>query len=47
MEINFYKYQGSGNDFIILDNRSNEFESLNAEQVKKCATENLVLVLMD
>ena len=35
MEINFYKYQGSGNDFIILDNRNNEFEKLKAEQVKK------------
>ena len=35
MEINFYKYQGSGNDCIILDNRNNEFENLNAEQVKK------------
>lgn len=34
MKIKFYKYQGTGNDFIILDNRKNEYSGLNAKQVK-------------
>lgn len=33
MHIEFYKYQGTGNDFIILDNRNGEYNSLNKEQV--------------
>jgi diaminopimelate epimerase len=33
MNIHFYKYQGTGNDFIILDNR-NEQHNLLASQVK-------------
>ena len=35
MNIQFYKYQGTGNDFIILDNRKKEYFNLNEEQVKK------------
>ena len=34
MKINFYKYQGTGNDFVILDNRNWSFTSLTNEQVK-------------
>lgn len=33
MRLHFYKYQGTGNDFILIDNRKNEIQ-LNAEQVK-------------
>src|SRR5258706_8375255 len=33
MEINFYKYQGTGNDFIILDNRKKEFSLLNTSEI--------------
>ena len=34
MTINFCKYQGTGNDFIILDNRNSEYSKLSANQVK-------------
>ena len=34
MQINFYKYQGTGNDFVIMDNRSGELNGLTVEQVK-------------
>jgi diaminopimelate epimerase len=33
MELTFYKYQGTGNDFIIMDNRENKIE-LNREQIR-------------
>jgi diaminopimelate epimerase len=33
MEIQFYKYQGTGNDFILLDNRNNQYSSLTTEQI--------------
>lgn len=35
MEIHFYKYQGAGNDFIIIDNRSLIFPKNNVELVHK------------
>jgi diaminopimelate epimerase len=34
MTIQLYKYQGAGNDFVLLDNRKNQFSQLNAKQVK-------------
>jgi diaminopimelate epimerase len=33
MKIQFYKYQGAGNDFVIMDNRDNAYNSLTKEQV--------------
>lgn len=33
MDRNFYKYQGTGNDFVILDNRDGLHNELSAEQV--------------
>jgi diaminopimelate epimerase len=33
MEIKFYKYQGTGNDFIILDNRKKEYSFLSTSQI--------------
>ena len=32
--IHFYKYQGTGNDFVILDNRSNKWDGLTTAQIK-------------
>jgi len=34
MEIQFYKYQGTGNDFVILDNRDGRYSELTEAQVK-------------
>ena len=34
MKIEFYKYHGTGNDFIILDNRNNLYNDLSNEQIK-------------
>lgn len=33
MEIQFYKYQGTGNDFIILDNRTSLYDGLTENQI--------------
>ena len=35
MTFHFYKYQGTGNDFIIADNRKNEYSALTTEQIHK------------
>lgn len=34
MKIRFYKYEGTGNDFIIVDNRNNQYGNLSFAQVK-------------
>ena len=35
MSIQFYKYQGTGNDFVLIDNRLNHFNKNNTELVAK------------
>jgi diaminopimelate epimerase len=34
MKIQFYKYQGTGNDFVIMDNRDKTYDSLSKEQIR-------------
>ncbi|GEO11001.1 diaminopimelate epimerase [Segetibacter aerophilus] len=34
MNIQFFKYQGTGNDFVILDNRNKQYSGLTTEQIK-------------
>jgi diaminopimelate epimerase len=34
MNIHFHKYQGTGNDFVILDNRDGRYSTLTNQQVK-------------
>lgn len=34
MNIQFYKYEATGNDFIILDNRNGQYDNLSKTQVK-------------
>lgn len=35
MLFHFYKYQGTGNDFVILDNRDEQYSSITTAQVKQ------------
>ncbi|GGI58429.1 diaminopimelate epimerase [Winogradskyella haliclonae] len=35
MTLNFYKYQGTGNDFVIIDNRSLSFDKSNSKNIAK------------
>ena len=35
MQFKFYKYLGTGNDFILADNRKKEYDNLSTEQIRK------------
>ena len=35
MIIPFFKYQGTGNDFILVDNRSNSFSALSQDEIER------------
>lgn len=34
MEINFEKYHGTGNDFIMIDNRDGQYNAINEQQIR-------------
>lgn len=34
MKVEFFKYQGTGNDFIIIDNRTEQYENLSTKQIR-------------
>jgi len=40
MNINFYKYHGTGNDFIIIDDRNNTFDSSNFNLIASLCKRN-------
>jgi diaminopimelate epimerase len=40
MEINFYKYQGTGNDFVLIDNRAGNFPVLETKIINKICDRN-------
>ena len=35
MYINFYKYQGAGNDFVVINNRENKIQNIDKEIINK------------
>ena len=41
MKVVFQKYQGTGNDFIILDNRDNKYASLTNDQIRRLCDRRL------
>ena len=40
MNLEFYKYQGTGNDFIMIDNRSKKFPKKNIALITKLCNRN-------
>lgn len=41
MQVKFHKYQGTGNDFIVLDNREGEYSSLSNDQIRRLCDRRL------
>ena len=35
MKVEFFKYQGTGNDFVILDNRNDAYDDLTGKQIRQ------------
>jgi diaminopimelate epimerase len=41
MTVQFHKYQGTGNDFIIVDNRDGKYSSLSNDQIRRLCDRRL------
>ena len=35
MQLDFYKYQGTGNDFVVIDDRNGHFNVNNKQKIRK------------
>ena len=47
MTLTFYKYQATGNDFVMIDNRSQTFDKNNTKLVAALCDRLLALEQMD
>lgn len=41
MQVPFYKYQGTGNDFILIDNRTEQVSGLSSQVIAQCCNRRL------
>ncbi|GIR21262.1 MAG: hypothetical protein CM15mP36_04690 [Flavobacteriales bacterium] len=47
MQLDFYKYEGTGNDFVIIDNRESTFQKNDKTLIQSICDRKKELELMD